>query len=135
MNIRTFDMSSDHVISLILALEGNETKKVKWLEDLRNWVNHRNRKLQILDLTKKWLLSYGNKTGIHIGRKDWQTDEENLIDWMYYQMEYMGGLEWQESEQKVDINKYASSKPLLEPDQTKELLDFLTEEIRKTLSI
>ena len=122
-------MSGDDVKSLIIALDGNEEGRVNWLEKLRGYDKYRDRQIRILDLIEKWLKSFALKTGVHLGRKDWETDEENLMDWVWYQMEYVGGICWDKQTQKVTINKYASSRPLLNEEHTKELLDYLNENL------
>jgi hypothetical protein len=131
VSIRSYDLSGDQAAELILALNGDAEKREKWLRQLRKWVAYRDLKLKILGLTENWLKAFGLKKGVHVGREDWQSDEENLLDWVYYQMEYMSGLTWDEATKSVIINKYASSRPLLRDEETKELLEFLTLEIGK----
>lgn len=135
--IRSFDLSGDQVAELILALDGDVEKRDKWLMQLRKWVGYRDLKLKILELTKNWLTALARKVRRH---KDGayehsRPDEENLQDWVYYQMEYMSGLTWDEATKKVIVNKYASSRPLLRDEETKELLEFLTLEIGKEYCI
>jgi hypothetical protein len=129
MSIRSYELSGDDVKSLIVALDGNEEGRVKWLEKLRGYDKYRDRQIRILDLIEGWLKAFGLRTGVHIGRKDWETDEENLMDWVWYQMEYVGGICWDKQTQKVAINKYASSRPLLNEEHTKELLEYLNENL------
>lgn len=135
--IRSFDLSGDQAAELILALEGDVAKRDKWLAQLRKWVGYRDLKLKILDLTKNWLIALARSKGKH---KDGayegsRPDEENLENWVYYQMEYMSGLTWDEATKKVIVNKYASSRPLLPEKETQELLEFLTLEISKEYCI
>jgi hypothetical protein len=129
MNIRSYDLSGDDVLSLVTALEGNNTEKTKWLTTLRDWTSHRNRQMEINDLIEKWLVDFARRTGAHIARHDFATDEENLMDWVYYQMEYTGGIQWNHETQRAYINKYSSSRPLLSDEHTQELLNFVSNKV------
>lgn len=129
--IQSYDLDSDAVKSLVRALEGNVPERIKWLKDFTKWLIHRNLQMEIYRLTEKWMTDFATRTHVHLGRHDWETDEENLRSWVYYQMEYISGIVWDASTRKCIINKYASSRPLLNAENTTVLLDFLTEEIGK----
>lgn len=129
--IRSYDLSGDQVMGIIRALEGDPVEKIVWLEKLHKWVNYRNRQMEIIDLVEEWLTDFGKRTGVHIGRHEWDTDEDNLRDWVYYQMEYTSGIVWDNKTQKAIINKYASSRPLLNAENTQALLDYITENLEK----
>lgn len=128
--IRSYDLGGNEVQSLVSALAGNEQEKTKWLDKLGNWLNHRNRQLEILRLAEQWLREYALKTGVHIDRHEWATEEDNLTDWVYYQMEYTGGLCWDKESQKVIVHKYASSRPLLSEENLGNMLDYITNRVQ-----
>lgn len=129
--IRSYDLGGDQVAAVLAALEGDEAERAKWIDNFRKWIGHRDLKMEILRLTEQWFTDFGRRTGCYKGHHEWETEENQLRDWVWYQMEYVNSLEWQKDENKVGINKYGSSRPLLNPENTQALLDFLTEEIRK----
>ena len=134
-DIASCDLNEKDVRSLLLALNGDVIKNIEWCSTLTKWLDVRDLKLKILALTQVWLREYSLAHGCHVGRHDWDTDEGNLQDWVYYQMEFMGGLVWDGTVKEVVVNKYASSRPLFSEEVISELLKFLTLEIRKEYCI
>jgi hypothetical protein len=124
--IRSYDLSGDSVNSMIRALEGNEKERVMWHDLLTDWVESRNRKMKISKWIEEWIVKYAPTPAHH--PKDQKFNDEDLQDWVYYQMEYMSGIDWDKEEQKITLNKY-SSRPLLNDERTQELLDYLNSKV------
>lgn len=127
--IRSYDLSGDQVKALHTALLGDETERLYWLQKFANWLNYRDRQMEILRHAEQWFKDYAVRTKIE-WHDDWRTEEEQLMDWVHYQMEYASGLCWDRENKKVIVNKYASSKPLLSQDNTNKLLDYITQQIK-----
>ena len=128
--IRSYDLSGEQVKGVYAALLGDETEKLYWIAKFKNWLDYRDRQMEILRHAQQWFKDYAVSTGVHLGHHDWGTDEENLADWVRCEMEYASGLCWDKESQKVIVNKYASSKPLLSKEKLENMLNYITEQIK-----
>lgn len=136
MGIRSYDLSGDSVQEILSALKGDENLKSKWVQKFSKWIEHRNTKLKIHKLAKKWLVNEigkNSKLSIVEGqyRYEWKTDEDRLNNLINNHLDHMSCIEWDETNKKAVLSTHCISKPLSKDADIQRLLDFLTVEFNK----
>lgn len=132
--ICSFDLNAKQVQDIVDILEeqfSGSLERQKNIEDLlgrmKKWIVHRDRKLKIIDLVKKWLTAYVEKNNWFKDDDDPRPLKYRMDNWVYHQLEY-SPYNWDEEAKKVVVSKYCSG-PLFSQETIDEILEYLNKEI------